>query len=156
MVPVPFKVQKWFCMYFIRKSNSSWYQVSGVKYMGGLSGLSRSPEKIVNTNQNTSLVRVIYIITMLEFCCSKSCVRWNLTNAPESQSLSPVARYFLVHLPPYFTCQWDATEALPEATTKKFISEYPIHSYLEGSLRPLAGNFSLHIIQVLPSNSALQ
>ena len=53
----------------------------------------------VNTNQNTSLVRVIYIITMLEFCCSKSCVRWNLTNALETQSPSSLARDFLVHLP---------------------------------------------------------
>ena len=52
----------------------------------------------VNTNQNTSLVRVIYIITMLEFRCSKSCVRWNLTNALETQSPSSMAHDFLVHL----------------------------------------------------------
>lgn len=47
IVPVPFKVQKWFCMYFTRKFNSSWYQVSSRKYMDGLSGLSRSPEKLI-------------------------------------------------------------------------------------------------------------
>lgn len=110
----------------------------------------------VNTNQNTSLVRVIYIITMLEFCCSKSCVCWNLTNALETQSPSSMAHDFLVHLPPNFTHQWDATETLPEATPKKFISKYPNHSSLEGSQRPLAGNFSLHTIQVLLSNFALQ
>lgn len=47
-------------------------------------------------------------------------------------------------------------EALQEAMLKKVISKYPIHSYLESSLRPLAGNFSLHIIQVRLSNFALQ
>lgn len=47
IVPVPFKVQKWFCMYFTTKFNSSWYQVSSRKYMDGLSGLSRSPEKLI-------------------------------------------------------------------------------------------------------------
>lgn len=36
-----------------------------------------------------------------------------------------------------------------EAVLKKFTPKYLIHSYLEGSLRPLAGNFSLHVIQVL-------
>lgn len=35
--------------------------------MDGLSGLFKSPEKTINANLNTSLVRVIYIITTLVF-----------------------------------------------------------------------------------------
>lgn len=66
--------------------------------MDGLSGLFRSPEKIVNTNLNTSVVRVIYIITMLQFCCCKNCMCWNLINALETQSSSSMAYYFLGQL----------------------------------------------------------
>lgn len=63
--------------------------------MDGLSGLFRSPEKTVNTNLNTSLVRIIYIITMLGFCCSTNCVCGNLTNALETQGSFSVACYSL-------------------------------------------------------------
>lgn len=71
--------------------------------MDGLSGLFRSPERRVNRDLNTSLLRVIYIITMLELCCSTNCECGNLTNALETQSSSSVACYSLVHSFPNFT-----------------------------------------------------
>lgn len=50
--------------------------------MDELSGLFTSPEKTVNTNLNTSLVRVIYIITRLEFCCSKNYITLDSHQCP--------------------------------------------------------------------------
>lgn len=41
--PSTFQGSKWFCMYFMRKFNSSWYRIPRGKYMAGLSGLFRSP-----------------------------------------------------------------------------------------------------------------
>lgn len=101
--PSTFQGSKWFCMYFMRKFNSSWYRIPRGKYMAGLSGLFRSPGRKVNTNLNTSLVRVIYISTMLELGCSTDCVCGSLTSALEIQSASSVACYSLVHSSPNFT-----------------------------------------------------
>lgn len=94
---------KWFCMYFVRKFNSSWYRIPRGKYMAGLSGLFRSPGRKVNTNLNTSLVRVIYISTRLELGHSTDCVCGSLTSALETRSSSSVACYCLVHPSPNFT-----------------------------------------------------
>lgn len=94
---------KWFCMYFVRKFNSSWYRIPRGKYMAGLSGLFRSPGRKVNTNLNTSLVRVIYISTRLELGRSTDCVCGSLTSALETRSSSSVACYCLVRPSPNFT-----------------------------------------------------
>lgn len=101
--PSTFQGSKWFCMYFMRKFNSSWYRIPRGKYMAGLSGLFRSPGRKVNTNLNTSLFRVIYISTKLELGCSTDCVCGSLTSALDTQSLSSVACYSLVHSSPNFT-----------------------------------------------------
>lgn len=45
----------------------------------------------MNTNLNTSSVRLIYISTRLELGCSTDCVCGSLTSALETQSASSVA-----------------------------------------------------------------
>lgn len=89
--PSTFQGSKWFCMYFMRKFNSSWYRIPRGKYMAGLSGLFRSPGRKVNTNLNTSLLRVIYISTTQGLGCSMNCVCGSLTSALETQGSSSVA-----------------------------------------------------------------
>lgn len=101
--PSTFQGSKWFCTYFTRKFNSSWYRIPRGKYMAGLSGLFRSPGRKVNTNLNTSLVRVIYISTTLELGCSMDCVCGSLASALETQSASSVACYYLLRPSPNLT-----------------------------------------------------
>lgn len=114
-------------MYFMGKFNSSWYRIPRGKYMDGLSGLFRSPERRVNANLNTSLVRVIYITTILELCPSMNRECGNLTNAPETQSSSSAACYSpcpsisKLHTP-------TAEMLLTRGNADQVQSEYPIRS----------------------------
>lgn len=150
--PSTFQGSKWFCMYFMRKFNSSWYRIPRGKYMAGLSGLFRSPGRKVNTNLNTSLLRVIYISTTQGLGCSTDCVCGSLTSALETQGSSSVACYS-IHLQTSHTAEMLPTHC-QEATQRNFGPSVPFTH--RGSLRPVAGTFSFRITQVLFSIFALQ
>lgn len=140
MVPVPFKVQSGFCMYFMGKFNSSWYRIPRGKYMDGLSGLFRSPERRVNANLNTSLVRVIYITTTLELCPSTNRECGNLTNAPETQSSSSAACYS--PCPSISKLHTPTAEMLLTRGNADQVQSRVSHPFTEAPRGPRSGNFS--------------
>lgn len=152
MIPVPFKVQSGFCMYFMGKFNSSWYRIPRGKYMDGLSGLFTSPERRVNANLNTSLVRVIYITTTLELCPSTNRECGNLTNAPETQSSSSAACYS--PCPSISKLHTPTAEMLLTRGNADQVQSRVSHPFTEAPRGPGQGTSPLHITRVLFSTFA--
>lgn len=155
MVPVPSKVQSGFaCTSWENSTAAGTRFQEGRKHTCGLSGLFRGPDRRVDTDLNTSSVRVIYIITMLALSAVQV-THVGISPIPrkhKARLLWPVIP-LSIHLQTAHAC-WDATDALQEATRTKFSPSIPI--IRRGVSRPWAGNFSLHITHVLYSTFALQ
>lgn len=98
-----------------------------------------APQKILEQT-------VIYIITMVKYCCSEKLIHQSHMNALETQNWSVCG--FSLHPPTSWNGKqhWDATEVLQEATLKKSIFNMSLSFILRLIPLPSSGGSFLQIL----------